>query len=168
MHEYQKQYTTVAIPKLTAEKQYASTYLIPKIEKVVINMGVGDLLTTGKDTKEAEAFLAAIAGQKAVVTKSSKAIAGFKIRQGMPVGMKVTLRGKRMEDFLIKLTTVVLPRTRDFRGIKPSSVASNGSLHLGIKDSMVFTEVSQGTFQHSLQEEGRLLFESIGFVFQNN
>jgi large subunit ribosomal protein L5 len=179
MHEYLKQYTTVAVPKLTAEKQYASDYLIPKVEKVVINMGVGDLLTAGKDTDEAEKFLGAIAGQKAVVTKSSKAIAGFKIRQGMPVGMKVTLRGKRMQDFLVKLMQVALPRTRDFRGVKPSSIASNGSLHLGIKDSMVFPEVAQGTFQHSLQislvvtpacspEEARLLFESLGFVFQNN
>lgn len=179
MHEYQKQYTTVAIPKLTAEKQYASSYLIPKVEKVVINMGIGDLLTAGKDTDEAEKFLAALSGQKAVITKSSKAIAGFKIRQGMPVGLKVTLRGKRMQDFLVKLAQVVLPRTRDFRGVKPSSIASNGSMHLGIKDSMVFPEVAQGSFQHPLQvtlvvspacdpAEARVLFESLGFVFQTN
>lgn len=179
MHAYQKQYTTVAVPKLTANKQYASTYLIPKVEKVVVNMGIGDLIAAGKDVAEAEAFMSALVGQKAIVTKSSKAIAGFKIRQGMSVGIKVTLRGKRMHDFLAKLIQVALPRTRDFRGVKPSSIASNGSLHLGIKDSMVFPEVAQGNFQHPLQvslvttpacspEEARVLFEALGFVFQNN
>ncbi|HSI20640.1 MAG TPA: 50S ribosomal protein L5 [Verrucomicrobiae bacterium] len=179
MHAYQKQYTTVAVPKLTEHTQYVSPYLVPKLEKVVINMGTGDILAAGKNMDEAAAFLSAISGQKAVITKSTKAIAGFKIRQGMPVGLKVTLRGKRMQDFMIKLTQVVLPRTRDFRGVKPSSIASNGSMHLGIKDSVVFPEVANGSFQHPLQvsmvvtpacspEAARILFESLGFVFQTN
>lgn len=179
MHAFQKQYSTVALPKLTADKQYASPYLIPKVEKVVVNMGIGDLTAQGTNPDEAVRFIAAITGQRPVVTKARKAIAGFKIRQGMPVGVKVTLRGKRMQDFLIKLMQVSLPRTRDFRGIKPSSIASDGSLHLGIKDSIVFPETAQGNFQHALQitlvatpacspEEARTLYESLGFLFQTN
>lgn len=179
MHAYQKQYTTVALPKLTAEKQYASTYLVPKVDKVVLNMGIGDLVAAGKSVEEAANFLAAIAGQKAVVTKAGKAIAGFKIRKGMEVGLKVTLRGRRMQDFLTKLAQVVLPRTRDFRGLKPTAVSVNGSMHIGIKDSTVFPEVANSSFQHPLQvslvvtpqcsaQEGRMLFEALGFVFQTN
>jgi large subunit ribosomal protein L5 len=177
MHAYQKQYSTIAVPKLRENKEYPSVYLIPKVQKVVLNVGIGDHIASGKNADDVTAFLAAISGQKPVVTKSTKAIAGFKIRQGMDVGVKVTLRGRRMEDFLIKLTQVVLPRTRDFRGIKPSAIASNGSLNLGIKDSIVFPEVANGTFQHPLQitlvaspacnqEEARVLYEALGFVFQ--
>jgi large subunit ribosomal protein L5 len=177
MHAYQKQYNTVAVPKLRETREYRSQYLVPKVSKVVINMGIGDHAAAGKNIDEVTSFLAAISGQKPVVTKARKAIAGFKIRQGMPIGARVTLRGRRMDDFLIKLLQVVLPRTRDFRGIKPGSIASNGSLNIGIKDSIVFPEVANGTFQHPLQvtlvlspsaspEEARVLYEALGFVFQ--
>jgi large subunit ribosomal protein L5 len=179
MHDFQKTYTEVAVPALTAAKSYSSTYTIPRVEKVVINLGIGDLAANGKSVEEAVAFLGAISGQKPVVTKATKAISGFKIRQGMEVGVKVTLRGRRMQDFLIKFTQIVLPRTRDFRGIKPSCIASNGSLHIGIRDSIVFPEVATGNFQHPLQvslvvtpactpEEARVLHQSLGFVFQTN
>jgi len=177
MHAFQKQYSTVAVPKLTTAKQYASPYLIPKISRVVVNMGIGDLATLGKTPEDASAFIATMTGQQPVVVKARKAIAGFKIRAGMPVGVKVTLRGPRMHDFLIKFTQVVLPRTRDFRGITPTSIAPDGSLHLGIKDSTIFPETTQGSFQHPLQvtlvatpacspDEARLLYEALGFVFQ--
>jgi large subunit ribosomal protein L5 len=140
---------------------------------------MGDLIAAGKNTDEVIEFIAAIAGQKPVLTKATKAIAGFKIRQGMTVGAKVTLRGKRMQDFLAKLIQVAIPRTRDFRGLKASSIAANGSMHLGIKDSMIFPEVAQGSFQHPMQislvvtpactpDEARILFEALGFVFQSN
>jgi large subunit ribosomal protein L5 len=177
MHAFLKQYNEVAVPKLKEQQSYSSPYLIPKIEKVVINVGLGDLIAAGKPLEELVTLVTLISGQKPVTTKARKAISGFKIRQGMEVGMKVTLRGARMHDFLIKLIQIALPRTRDFRGLKPSAVAPNGSLNLGIKDSMIFPEVSQGTFAHGMQitivptpctsEEARLLYESLGFIFHS-
>lgn len=177
MHPYLKQYNEVVVPKLVEKTSYASKFLIPKIEKVVLNVGIGSVVASGKPTDNVTNTLVAIAGQKPVVTKSRKAISGFKIRQGVEVGMKVTLRGTRMYDFITKLTQIALPRTRDFRGLKPTSITADGCLHIGIKDSMIFPEVSQDAAGQSLQvtlvstarsqEEARLLFESLGFIFSN-
>ena len=178
MHAFLTHYKEQVLPKLTAHKKYSSPYLIPKIEKVVLNIGVGSLQGNDKAIADAAATLTAISGQKPVITKARKAISGFKLRQGMDVGMKVTLRGERMHDFLIKLTQIALPRTRDFRGIKPSCIADNGSLHIGIKDSMIFPEVNQDATATGIQvtlsatscspEEARVLYEALGFVFQSN
>ena len=178
MHAFTKQYSEVAVPKLKELKKYASVYQIPRVEKVVLNVGIGSLQGNGKAIEEVAATLAAITGQKPIITKATKAISGFKVRQGMDVGMKVTLRGTRMNDFLIKLTQIALPRTRDFRGIKPSSVATNGSLHLGIKDCTIFPEANQDTASHGIQvsvvvtpctsEEAHALYGALGFVFQSN
>jgi large subunit ribosomal protein L5 len=177
MHAFIKQYTESAVPKLKEQKQYASAYLIPKIEKVVLNIGTGGLQGQGRTAEEAAANLVAISGQKPVVTKSRKAIAGFKIRDNVDVGMKVTLRGERMNDFLIKFAQIALPRTRDFRGLTPTSIAKDGSMHVGIKDSMIFPEANQD-ISHGIQvsivtspcspEEARTLFEALGFVFQTS
>lgn len=178
MHQFLKQYNEVAVPKLKEHSSYASVYQIPKIEKVVVNIGIGSAIAHGKNEDDIARILSTITGQKPIVTKARKAIAGFKIRANMPVGMKVTLRGARMHDFMSKLTTVVLPRTRDFRGLKPTGIATDGNLHIGIKDSMIFPEVAQETFSQPLQvtvvstaqtkEEARVLFEALGFVFQTN
>lgn len=178
MHPFLEQYTKVAIPKLSEQFSYSSPYRVPKVEKVVLNMGLGDIKDNDAAVEAAFNLLKKIAGQQPVKTKARIAVAGFKIRQGMVVGLKVTLRGKRMNDFLQKLVTVALPRTRDFRGLNAGGITANGSLHIGIKDSMIFPEVAQENTSHPLQvsivaqtsstEEARALYESLGFIFQTN
>ena len=178
MHPFLKQYQEVAVPKLKESFSYASSYTVPKVEKVVINVGIGDLQGNQGSIDQVAGLIKKISGQAPVVTKATKAVSGFKIRQGMVVGMKVTLRGERMQDFLQKLIVIALPRTRDFRGLNPKSITANGSLHLGIKDSMIFPEVAQENLSHSLQvtlvsktkslEEARTFYEALGFVFQGN
>lgn len=176
MNTYLNQYNTVVVPQLKAEKTYASEYLVPKVTKVIVNVGIGDVMTNGKAVEDVTDLIGRITGQKPVLTKARKAISSFKIRQGMTVGMKVTLRGKRMEDFLDKLIQIALPRTRDFRGLKPSGITADGNLNIGIKDSMIFPEAAQETTVHGIQitvvstattlEEAHTLFTGLGFVFQ--
>ncbi|CAN5199230.1 50S ribosomal protein L5 [soil metagenome] len=176
MHPFVKLYQDVAVPKLKENFSYASPYTIPKIEKVVVNVGLGDVLTNSGTVDQVAALLTKITGQKSVPTKARKAVAGFKIRQGMVVGLKTTLRGERMHDFLQKLSVIALPRSRDFRGLNPGAITPNGSLHIGIKDSMIFPEVAQENLSHPLQvtlvastsslEEAQALYEALGFVFQ--
>lgn len=176
MHPFITHYNQTVLPKLKEGKQYASSYLVPRVTKVSINCGIGDVATDDKAIESVAQLLASITGQRPAVTKARKAIAGFKIRQGMTVGLKVTLRGERMHDFLMKLIQITLPRTRDFRGLKPSAITSDGNLNLGIKDSMIFPEASQDGTGHGVQvtlisnaktrEEAVLLYESLGFVFQ--
>lgn len=178
MHPFLKQYNEVAVPKLKEQFSFDSQYHIPKVSKVVINIGTGSAANTGKPMADIAKTLTLITGQKPAITKATKAISGFKIRIGMEVGMKVTLRGTRMHDFLAKFTQIVLPRTRDFRGLKESGITADGCLHIGIKDSMIFPEVSQDGVGQSLQvtivtnarnkEEARAFFELLGFVFQAN
>jgi large subunit ribosomal protein L5 len=176
MHPFVKLYQDVAVPKLKENFSYASPYTIPKIEKVVVNVGLGDVLTNSGTVDQVAALLTKITGQKSVPTKARKAVAGFKIRQGMVVGLKTTLRGERMYDFLQKLSVIALPRSRDFRGLNVGGITPNGSLHIGIKDSMIFPEVAQENLTHPLQvtlvastsslEEAQALYEALGFVFQ--
>jgi large subunit ribosomal protein L5 len=176
MHPYIEHYTTKTVPALKAQFTYSSVYLVPKVTKVVINIGIGDIMTNGGTVDSVAAMLTKIAGQKPVRTKARTSVSGFKIRQGMEVGMKVTLRGERMQDFLHKLINVALPRTRDFRGLNPGAVTKDGSMHIGIKDSMIFPEVAQENTSHPMQitlvaktaskEEARAFYESLGFVFQ--
>ena len=173
MHPFLTTYTTRAIPALTKETPYKSTYLIPRVTKVVINVGLGDVQGNNKAIDELQALVARISGQKAILTKARKAIAGFKIRQGMDVGMKVTLRGERMHDFLAKLATITLPRTRDFRGLKVSSVTSDGNMNLGIRDVSIFPEAPQDGTMYGIkitvvstaknQSEALTLFRELGF-----
>lgn len=176
MHPFLTTYTQNAVPRLKEFKSYASAYQIPRITKVVVNIGVGDCVGNSKALEDVVLLSTQITGQKPVQTKARKAIAGFKIRQAMVVGLKTTLRDERMNDFLAKLIQVVLPRTRDFRGLPVTSITADGNLNIGIRDSMIFPEVAQGGQSHGIQvtivsnatsqEESRLLFESIGFVFQ--
>jgi len=114
---------------------------VPRVEKVVINMGVGDAVGNSKLLDAAVEDLTAIAGQKPVITRAKKSIAGFKLRAGMPIGVKVTLRGERMYHFLDKLFNVVLPRVRDFRGVSPKAFDGRGNYTLGLKEQLIFPEI---------------------------
>jgi large subunit ribosomal protein L5 len=113
----------------------------PKIEKIVLNMGVGDAVSNSKNLDEAVAELELIAGQKPVITRAKKSIAGFRLREGMAIGTKVTLRGERMYDFLDKLINVSLPRVRDFRGVSPKAFDGRGNYTLGVREQLIFPEI---------------------------
>ena len=128
--------------ELQEKFSYANQMMIPRIEKVVINMGVGDATTDSKKPANAAEELSLIAGQKAVVTRARKSIAGFKVREEMPLGCKVTLRGARMYEFLDRLITIALPRVRDFRGLNPKSFDGNGNFAMGVKEHIVFPEIN--------------------------
>ncbi|MCO6186384.1 50S ribosomal protein L5 [Rhizobium sp. L1K21] len=131
------------IRKAMQEKfSYANEMMIPKIEKIVINMGVGEATADSKKPSNAASDLTAIAGQKAVITRARNSIAGFKVREGMPIGAKVTLRGARMYEFLDRLVTIALPRVRDFRGLNPKSFDGRGNFAMGIKEHIVFPEIN--------------------------
>jgi large subunit ribosomal protein L5 len=120
---------------------YKNDMMIPKLDKIVLNMGIGEAVKDTKKVKSAEADLTLIAGQKAVITKAKNSIAGFRVRELMPLGVKVTLRGDRMYDFLDRLVTVALPRVRDFRGVNPKSFDGRGNYAMGIKEHIVFPEI---------------------------
>ncbi|MCS5709382.1 50S ribosomal protein L5 [Candidatus Berkiella cookevillensis] len=134
-------YLEVIAPQLMKQFNYGNVMQVPKIEKITLNMGVGKAAEDKKIVKFAEEQLTLIAGQKAVITKTRKSIAGFKIREGWPIGCKVTLRDNRMYEFLDRLVTVALPRVRDFRGINPRSFDSRGNYSLGLKEQITFPEV---------------------------
>ena len=121
---------------------YANDMQIPRLDKIVINMGVGESTGDSKKPTVAAADLAAIAGQKPVITKARNSIAGFKLREGMPIGAKVTLRGVRMYEFLDRLINIALPRVRDFRGLNPKSFDGRGNFAMGIKEHIVFPEIN--------------------------
>lgn len=128
-------------PKLKAEFGYRNDMQIPKLDKIVLNMGVGEATKDTKKVKAAADDLARIAGQKAVITKARKSIAGFRVRENMPLGCKVTMRGDRMYEFLDRLITVALPRVRDFRGVRPTSFDGRGNFAMGLKEHIVFPEI---------------------------
>ncbi|HUF57657.1 MAG TPA: 50S ribosomal protein L5 [Thermohalobaculum sp.] len=127
--------------KLKEEFGYKNEMQVPRLDKIVLNMGVGEAVADSKKIRTAVDEMTAIAGQKPVVTKAKHSIAGFKLREGMPVGVKVTLRGDRMYDFLDRLVTVALPRVRDFRGVSPKSFDGRGNFAMGIREHIVFPEV---------------------------
>ncbi len=127
--------------ELIKDFKYSNPMQCPKLEKIVLNMGVGEASQDRKKIEPAVEGLTLIAGQKAVVTKSKKAIAGFKLRENMPVGCKVTLRGKRMYEFLDRLVTIALPRVKDFRGLRPKNFDGNGNYSFGLREQIVFPEI---------------------------
>ncbi len=134
-------YETSLRQKLMEELGYKNVHAVPKLEKIVLNMGVGKATQDSKKVKAAAEELTTIAGQKAVVTHARKSIAGFKLREGMPIGAKVTLRGERMYEFLDRLVTIALPRTRDFRGLNPKSFDGSGNYAMGVKEQLIFPEI---------------------------
>ncbi|MZQ83361.1 50S ribosomal protein L5 [Paenibacillus sp. 5J-6] len=134
-------YLNEITPALIQKFNYSTVMQVPKVEKIVINMGVGEAVSNSKVLDTAVEDLQKIAGQKPVVTKSKKAIAGFKLRENMPIGVKVTLRGERMYHFLDKLFNVSLPRVRDFRGISNKAFDGRGNYTLGLKEQLIFPEI---------------------------
>lgn len=141
------------IPRLKADYQnriraamieefsYKNAMMTPKLDKIVLNMGIGEAVKDTKKVKSAEADMTLIAGQKAVITKAKNSIAGFRVREEMPLGVKVTLRGDRMYEFMDRLITIALPRVRDFRGVKGSSFDGRGNYAMGIKEHLIFPEI---------------------------
>jgi len=134
-------YEQEVIPALQKQFNYSNLMMIPKLEKIVVNVGLGEAVQNAKAVDAAVADIAAITGQRPVVTRAKKSIASFKIRTGMPIGCKVTLRGELMWDFLDKLVNVALPRVRDFRGVSPKAFDGRGNYALGLKEQLIFPEI---------------------------
>lgn len=172
--KFQKEIT----PALMSKFNYKSVMQVPKIEKIVINMGVGDAVQNAKSLDNAVEELAMITGQKPVVTKAKKSIAGFRLREGMPIGAKVTLRGERMYEFFDKLVSVSLPRVRDFRGISKKAFDGRGNYTLGVKEQLIFPEIDYDKVSKvrgmdivivttaNTDEEARELLSGFGMPFQ--
>ena len=142
MNRLKEKYVKEIVPSLMNKYNYKSIMEVPKLDKVVINMGVGDGASNAKLLDAAVSDLAKISGQKPVVTKAKKSIAGFKIREGQKIGCKVTLRGENMYNFLDKLISISLPRVRDFRGLSPKSFDGRGNYTIGIKEQLIFPEIN--------------------------
>ena len=141
MNRLKEKYLNEIVPSLQNKYNYKSVMEVPKLEKIVINIGVGDATGNSKLLEAACADLELIAGQKPVVTKAKKSIAGFKLREGQAIGCKVTLRGENMYNFLDKLISISLPRVRDFRGVSPKAFDGRGNYTLGIKEQLIFNEI---------------------------
>ena len=134
-------YTKSIRPELLQQNGYKNILEVPKLQKIVVNMGLGEAVQDSKKVASAVADLTKITGQKPIITKASKSVAGFKLREGMPIGRKVTLRRDRMYEFLDRLITIALPRVRDFRGLNPSSFDGCGNYAMGLKEQIVFPEI---------------------------
>jgi large subunit ribosomal protein L5 len=180
MNRLRDKYLKEVVPALKKEFGYTNVMAIPKIQKVVINMGLGEATANAKVIEVATDELGRITGQKAVVRRAKKSIAQFKVRAGMPVGAMVTLRGERMYEFLDRLVSVALPRVRDFKGISPKGFDGRGNYTLGLRDQLIFPEidymkvdkargmnVSVVTTAQS-DEEARKLLQFIGLPFRSN
>lgn len=141
MNRLKEKYINEIVPSLREKHSYKSIMEVPKLEKIVINIGVGDATTNSKLLDAAVKDLELISGQKPVITKAKKSIAGFKLREGQAIGCKVTLRGERMFNFLDKLISISLPRVRDFRGVSSKSFDGRGNYTLGIKEQLIFSEI---------------------------
>ncbi|MFD1039146.1 50S ribosomal protein L5 [Virgibacillus byunsanensis] len=142
MNELKQKYQDDVLPSLMNKFNYESVMQVPTVEKIVINMGVGDAVQNSKALDSAVEELSLISGQKPMITRAKKSIAGFRLREGMPIGAKVTLRGERMFEFLQKLIAVSLPRVRDFRGISNKAFDGRGNYTLGVKEQLIFPEVN--------------------------
>ena len=173
----QEKYLSEAVKGMMDKFNYKNVMEIPKIEKVVINMGIGEAVANSKALDSAVADLTLIAGQRPVITKAKKSIAAFKLRQGMPIGTKVTLRGDRMYYFLDKLMNIALPRVRDFRGVNPTAFDGRGNYALGMKEQLIFPEIEYDKVDKvrgmdiifvttaKTDEEGRALLQQVGAPF---
>ena len=142
MNRLMERYQNDVVKSMMEKFNYSSRMQAPKIEKIVINIGVGDAVSNSKLLDEAVNELTLISGQKPIITRAKKSIAGFKLREGMPIGCKVTLRGERMYEFLDKLINISLPRVRDFRGVSNNSFDGRGNYTLGVKEKLIFPEIN--------------------------
>lgn len=174
-----KHYIESVVPALREQFGYTNVMQIPKVEKIVLNMGIGESTSDSKKAGSAAEDLTLIAGQKAVVTRAKKSIAGFKVRENMPLGAKVTLRGTVMYEFMDRLITIALPRVRDFRGLNPKSFDGHGNFAMGIKEHIVFPEIDYDKVDEiwgmdvivctsaSTDDEARALLSLFNFPFPN-
>lgn len=175
---YHKFYNEVVVPKLMKELEIKNIMECPKLEKIIVNMGVGEATQNSKLMDAAMADLTLITGQKPLLRKAKKSEAGFKLREGMPIGAKVTLRKERMYDFLDRLVNVVLPRVRDFEGVPSNSFDGRGNYSVGLRDQLVFPEIDFDKVEKLLgmsitmvssaktDEEGRALLKAFGMPFK--
>lgn len=171
-------YRDSVVPELMKKFGYTSVMQVPQLEKITLNMGLGEALADKKVLEAATSDMQAIAGQKPVVTRARKSVAGFKIREGYPIGAKVTLRGERMWDFLERLITIALPRVRDFRGLNPKSFDGRGNYSMGVREQIIFPEIDfdkvdkvRGlditiTTSAKSNEEGHALLAAFNFPFK--
>ena len=178
MNRLLEKYNNSVRTELANKFAYKSSMQIPRLEKIVINMGVGDAVANSKVLDDAVEELTLIAGQKPVITKAKKSIANFKLREGMPIGCKVTLRGERMYEFFDKLVSISLPRVRDFRGINPNAFDGRGNYTLGVKEQLIFPEINFDKVKKvrgmdivivtsaATDEEGRALLTLMGMPFR--
>jgi large subunit ribosomal protein L5 len=179
MPRLQKKYREEVAGGLNEEFKYKNTMEIPKIEKITINMGLGEAVANPNLIKTAVEELTVISGQRAVITRAKKSIATFKLREGMPIGCMVTLRGQRMWEFLDRLVTVALPRTRDFKGISGKAFDGRGNYTLGLKEQTIFQEIEYDKLDKvkgmnvcfvtsaNTDEEGKALLKRLGMPFKN-
>ena len=175
-----EKYTTEIVPKLKEQFGYTNIHQVPKVAKITVNRGLGEASQNAKALESSINEIATITGQKPVVTRAKKAIAGFKIRQGMPVGVMVTLRGERMYAFLERLINLALPRIRDFRGVSPKSFDGRGNYSLGVREQLIFPEIDYDTIDQirgldisivttaNTDEEGRALLKEMRMPFRTN
>lgn len=178
MNALKAKYQNDIVSSLTEKFNYDSVMQVPKVEKIVINMGVGDAVQNSKALDAAVEELKLLSGQQPLITKAKKSIAGFRLREGMPIGAKVTLRGERMYEFLQKLIDVSLPRVRDFRGISKKAFDGRGNYTLGVKEQLIFPEIDYDQVSKvrgmdivivttaNTDEEARELLTSLGMPFQ--
>jgi len=178
VNRLQEKYQTSVRAELTKKFNYSSSMQIPKLEKIVINMGVGDAVANSKVLDDAVDELTQIAGQKPIITKAKKSIANFKLREGMPIGCKVTLRGERMYEFFDKLVSISLPRVRDFHGVNQNAFDGRGNYTLGVKEQLIFPEINFDKIKKirgmdivivttaNTDEEGRTLLALMGMPFR--
>ena len=175
----QQHYDEVIKDALVKEFGYANRMQVPRLDKVVLNMGVGEGISDSKKVNAAAADLGLIAGQKPVITKARKSIATFKLREGMPIGAKVTLRKHRMYEFIDRLVSIALPRVRDFRGLNPKSFDGRGNYSLGLKEHIIFPEIDYDKVEDVLgmdiivcttarnDDEARALLQGLNFPFRS-
>ena len=178
MSRLKEKYTKEVSPALMSKFNYKSVMQVPNVEKIVINMGVGDAVQNSKALDAAVEELTIITGQKPVVTKAKKSIAGFRLREDMPIGAKVTLRGERMYEFLDRLIAIALPRVRDFRGVSKKALDGRGNYTLGVKEQLIFPEIDYDKVSKvrgmdivivttaNSDEESRELLTQFGMPFQ--
>lgn len=178
MNRLMERYQNDVVKSLVEKFNYSSSMQAPKVEKIVLNIGVGDAVSNSKLLDEAVNELTLITGQKPVITRAKKSIAGFKFREGAPIGCKVTLRGERMYEFLDKLVNISLPRVRDFRGVSNNSFDGRGNYTLGIKEQLIFPEINFDKVNKlrgmdivfvttaKSDEEGRELLAQLGMPFK--
>lgn len=178
MNRLKEKYKEQVAPALMEKFKYNSVMQVPKLEKIVLNMGVGDARENAKAIENSARDLSIIAGQKAIITKAKRSVAAFKLREGMEIGCKVTLRGDRMYQFLDKLISIALPRVRDFRGINPNSFDGRGNYALGAKEQLIFPEIDYDKIDKirgldivivttaETDEEAKALLEAFGMPFR--